>query len=73
MTCVHRARVQRHFAPIQATARTNALAALDSARYFALRDALDELMADQLAARLRAKARRTWKRAPRPRFSHWAR
>jgi CHAD domain-containing protein len=28
---------------------------------------------DQLAARLRAKAQRTWKRAPRPRFSHWAR
>ena len=27
------ARVQRHFAPIQATARTNVLAALDSARY----------------------------------------
>ena len=40
------ARVQRHFAPIQAAARTNVLAALDSARYFALRDALDELMAD---------------------------
>jgi len=28
---------------------------------------------DQLAAGLRAKARRAWKRAPRPRFSHWAR
>ena len=40
------ARVQRHFAPIQAAARTNVLAALDSARYFALRDALDELLAD---------------------------
>jgi hypothetical protein len=46
MTCAHRARVQRQFAPIQATARTNVLAALDSARYFALRDALDELLAD---------------------------
>jgi CHAD domain-containing protein len=40
------ARVQGHFAPIQAAARTNVLAALDSARYFALRDALDELLAD---------------------------
>ena len=40
------ARVQRHFAPIQAAARKNVLAALDSARYFALRDALDELVAD---------------------------
>ena len=33
------ARVQSHFAPIQAAARTNVLATLDSARYFALRDA----------------------------------
>jgi CHAD domain-containing protein len=41
-----KARVQRHFAPIQAAARKNVLAALDSARYFALRDALDELLAD---------------------------
>ena len=40
------ARVQAHFAPIHAAARTNVLAALDSARYFALRDALDELLAD---------------------------
>jgi CHAD domain-containing protein len=40
------ARVQRHFAPIQAAARKNVLTALDSARYFALRDALDELLAD---------------------------
>ena len=40
------ARVQGHFAPIQAAARANVLAALDSARYFALRDALDELLAD---------------------------
>jgi CHAD domain-containing protein len=40
------ARAQGHFAPIQAAARTNVLAALDSARYFALRDALDELLAD---------------------------
>ncbi len=40
------ARVQAHFAPIQAAARASVLAALDSARYFALRDALDELLAD---------------------------
>ncbi|MDX6333263.1 MAG: hypothetical protein QOG05_603 [Streptosporangiaceae bacterium] len=40
------ARVQGHFAPIQAAARKNVLAALDSARYFALRDALDGLLAD---------------------------
>ena len=40
------ARVQGHFAPIQAAARKNVLAALDSPRYFALRDALDELLAD---------------------------
>ncbi|HEY5354183.1 MAG TPA: CYTH and CHAD domain-containing protein [Streptosporangiaceae bacterium] len=40
------ARVQGHFAPIQAAARRNVLAALDSARYFALRDALDGLLAD---------------------------
>ncbi len=40
------ARVQGHFAPIQAAARRNVLAALDSARYFALRDTLDELLAD---------------------------
>ena len=40
------ARVQAHFAPIQAAARASVLAALDSARYFALRDALDGLLAD---------------------------
>ncbi len=68
------ARVQRHFAPIQAAARQNVLAALDSARYFALRDALDELLADpplsakadQPAARvLPATARRTYRRTQR--------
>ena len=68
------ARVQRHFAPIQAAARTNVLAALDSARYFALRDALDELLADpplsaeagQPAGRvLPATARRTYRRTRR--------
>ncbi len=40
------ARIQAHFAPIEAAARANVLAALDSARYFALRDALDGLLAD---------------------------
>ena len=68
------ARVQGHFAPIQAAARTNVLAALDSARYFALRDALDELLADpplsaeadQPAGRvLPATARRTYRRTRR--------
>jgi len=68
------ARVQRHFAPIQATARTNVLAALDSARYFGLRDALDELLADPPlsadAARpagriLPGAARRTYRRTRR--------
>jgi CHAD domain-containing protein len=39
------ARVQGHFAPVQAGAREAVLAALDSARYFALLDALDELVA----------------------------
>jgi CHAD domain-containing protein len=68
------ARVQRHFAPIQAAARKHVLAALDSARYFALRDALDELLADpplspeadRPADRvLPATARRTYRRTRR--------
>jgi len=68
------ARVQGHFAPIQAAARKNVLAALDSARYFALRAALDELLADPPlsadAARpagrvLPAAARRTYRRTRR--------
>jgi CHAD domain-containing protein len=68
------ARVQGHFAPIQAAARANVLAALDSARYFALRDALDELLADPpLSAEadrpagrvLPATARRTYRRTRR--------
>ena len=68
------ARVQGHFAPIQAAARKNVLAALDSARYFALRDALDKLLADpplsadaaQPAGRvLPAAARRTYRRTRR--------
>jgi CHAD domain-containing protein len=68
------ARVQGHFAPIQAAARKNVLTALDSARYFALRDALDELLADpplsadaaQPAGQvLPAAARRTYRRTKR--------
>ena len=68
------ARVQGHFAPIQAAARNNVLAALDSARYFALRDGLDELLADPPltadAARpagrvLPGAARRTYRRTRR--------
>jgi CHAD domain-containing protein len=68
------ARVQGHFAPIQAAARKNVLAALDSARYFALRAALDELLADRPlsadAARpagrvLPAAVRRTYRRTRR--------
>ena len=38
------ARVQGHFAPVHAAARKAALAALDSERYFALLDALGELL-----------------------------
>ena len=68
------ARVQGHFAPIQAAARQNVLAALDSPRYFALRDALDGLLADPPlsadAARpagrvLPGAARRTYRRTRR--------
>ena len=40
------ARVQGHFAPVQAAARKEVLAALDSPRYIALLDALDQLLAD---------------------------
>jgi CHAD domain-containing protein len=68
------ARVQGHFAPVKAAALANVLAALDSARYFALRDALDELLADPPlsaeAARpagrvLPGAARRTYRRTRR--------
>ncbi len=53
------ARVQGHYAPIQAAARRNVLAALDSARYFALRDALDGLLGDPpLSAEAARPARR---------------
>jgi CHAD domain-containing protein len=40
------ARVQAHFAPAGAAARTEVLAALDSPRYFALLDSLDRLVAE---------------------------
>ena len=68
------ARVQAHFAPIQAAARGNVLAALDSARYFELRDALDGLLADPplsaeaerpAAQVLPGAARRTYRRTRR--------
>jgi CHAD domain-containing protein len=39
------ARVQAHFAPVHAAARQEATAALDSPRYFALLDELDQLLA----------------------------
>ena len=65
------ARVQGHFGPARAAAREEALAALDSERYFALLDALDELLASPplaaAAARpaggvLPAEARRAYRR-----------
>ena len=40
------ARVQIHFAPVRADARTAVLAALDSQRYFSLLDELDQLVAE---------------------------
>ena len=40
------ARVQGHFAPVRAGARTTLLEALDSQRYFSLLDELDTLMAE---------------------------
>jgi CHAD domain-containing protein len=40
------ARVQAHFAPVAAAARTEVLAALDSPRYFSLLDSLDQMVAD---------------------------
>ena len=41
-----RARVQVHFAPVGAQARAEVLAALDSERYFALLDELDQVIAE---------------------------
>ncbi|HXZ71272.1 MAG TPA: CHAD domain-containing protein, partial [Streptosporangiaceae bacterium] len=40
------ARVQSHFAPVHAAARRDVLTALDSPRYFALLDSLDQLLAE---------------------------
>jgi CHAD domain-containing protein len=40
------ARLQIHFAPVRADARTAVLAALDSPRYFSLLDELDQLIAE---------------------------
>jgi CHAD domain-containing protein len=40
------ARLQIHFAPVRAAARTAVLAALDSQRYFSLLDELDQLIAE---------------------------
>jgi CHAD domain-containing protein len=45
-----RARVQGHYAPQRAAARTAVLAALDSQRYFSLLDDLDQLIADPPAS-----------------------
>lgn len=68
------ARLQVHFAPQRAAARTTLLRALDSQRYFALLDRLDDLIADppagpsaSLAARdvLPAAVRRAYRRTAR--------
>ncbi len=68
------ARVQGHFAGVRAAARDEVLAALDSARYFALLDALDELLASPpltgaaagpAGQLLPAEARRAYRRAAR--------
>jgi CHAD domain-containing protein len=68
------ARVQGHFAPVQAAARDEVLTALDSPRYFALLDALDELLASPpltgvaawpASSVLPAEARRAYRRTAR--------
>lgn len=68
------ARVQGHYAPVCADARAELLAALDSARYFSLLDALDALTADPplttraglpAARALPAAARRPYRQARR--------
>lgn len=68
------ARVQGHFAPVHAAARDAALAALDSERYFALLDALDELLgnpplataaAQPASSVLPAETRRAYRRTAR--------
>ena len=52
------ARVQGHFAPVRAQARTAVLAALDSPRYFALLDELDQVLAEPPLRRAAAKQAR---------------
>ena len=52
------ARVQGHFAPVRAQARTAVLAALDSPRYFALLDELDQVLAKPPLRRAAAKQAR---------------
>jgi CHAD domain-containing protein len=68
------ARMQRHFAPVRAEARTALLAALGSQRYFSLLDELDRLLAEpQLTPRaampaldaMPAVARRTYRQVRR--------
>jgi CHAD domain-containing protein len=68
------ARVRGHFAPLEASARQEVLAALDSARYFALLDQLDQLLAappltptaaDPARQVLPAAARRAYRRTDR--------
>lgn len=68
------ARVQGHFAPISAQARTELAQGLDSPRYFALLDQIDALLADESLAKaagkpaqavLPAAVRRTYRRTSR--------
>jgi CHAD domain-containing protein len=68
------ARVQDHFAPVSAQARSELVEALDSLRYFALLDQIDELAADTSLAKsasrpagsvLPAAVRRTYRRTSR--------
>jgi CHAD domain-containing protein len=77
-----RARVQVHFAPVGAQARAEVLAALDSERYFALLDELDQVIAepdlqpkaswpagDVLPAQVRRAYRKTARRMDRARHA----
>lgn len=68
------ARVQGHFAPVGAQARTELIQGLDSLRYFALLDQIDALLADESLAKgagkparavLPAAIRRTYRRTSR--------
>jgi CHAD domain-containing protein len=74
------ARIQAHFAPMNAAARAEVLNALDSGRYFALLDELDQLLAKppggpeagQPAAKvLPAAVRRSYRRAARRMRRAW--